>query len=209
MDKPINRVGIVGGSFDPPHFGHLELAQTAHKAFGFSKVLMLLTPEPPHKTENSLSNYKHRLNMLGLLIENNPKLEACTIEFERQGPHYTLETIRMLKQRNPEVDEYWLIVGSDTFKNLHTWYKPEILLREVKFCVAARPEFDIDYVSALKEIATFEKIDEIRRNLIPMKPKDISSTEIRRICAKGQRTTGMTFESIIDYIFEHNLYINR
>ena len=115
----------------------------------------------------------------------------------------------MLKQRNPEVDEYWLISGSDTFKNLRTWYKPEILLKEVKLCVAARPEFDIDYIEALKKIATPAKIEEIKQNLIPMKPKSISSTDIRKLSNKGLRATGLTSESIIDYIFEHNLYKNH
>ena len=209
MENSVNCVGILGGSFDPPHFGHLELAQTALATFGFSKVLMLLTPNPPHKTEYSLTKYEHRLKMLSLLIENSPKLELCSIESERPGPHYTLETIRLLKKRNPDVDEYWLISGSDTFKNLHTWYKPEILLKEAKLCVAARPEFDIDYISALKKIATPEKIEEIKQNLIPMKPKSISSTDIRNLCAKALRATGLTSESIIYYIFEHNLYKNH
>jgi len=170
---------------------------------------VLLTPNPPHKTEYFLTKYKHRMKMLSLLIESIPQLELCTIESERPGPHYTLETVRLLKQINPEVDEYWLISGSDTFKNLHTWYKPEILLKEVKLCVAARPEFDIDYIEALKKIATPAKIEEIKQNLIPMKPKSISSTDIRKLSNKGLRATGLTSESIIDYIFEHNLYKNH
>ncbi len=209
MDNSLIRVGILGGSFDPPHFGHLELAQTALSAYGFIKVLMLLTPVPPHKSDNSLSKYEHRLKMLSLLIENNPKLEICTIESERPGPHYTLETIRMLKLKNPEVDEYWLIIGSDTFKNLRTWFKPDILLQETKLCVAARPEFDIDYIEALKKITTLSKIEEIKQNLIPMTPKNISSTKIRKLSAKGIRPTEMTSATIIDYILEHNLYKNH
>jgi len=202
----MNRVGIIGGSFDPPHFGHLDLAKTAHDAFGFSKTLMLLTPDPPHKQHSKLTEYKHRLNMLRLLTQNNSELEICTIESERPGPHYTLETIRLLKERNPDVDEYWLIVGSDTFSQLHTWYKPEVVLLEAELCIAVRPEFDINYISALKQIATEKQIVEIKKHLIPMKPKSISSTEIRKQVTQGVRASGMTSESVLDYIFEHKLY---
>ena len=205
----MNRVGIIGGSFDPPHFGHLDLAKTAHDAFSFSKTLMLLTPDPPHKQNLQLTEYKHRLNMLTLLVDEDPNLEICTIESERPGPHYTLETIRLLKQRNPKVDEYWLIVGSDTFSQLHTWYKPEIVLAETKLCIAVRPDFKIDYISALKQIASDDQIAEIQQNLIPMKPKSISSTEIRKMTQEGMRASGMTAEPVLDYIFEHKLYTQQ
>ena len=187
----MKKVGILGGSFDPPHYGHLALAKTALETFDFTKVLMLLTPDPPHKTGRNLTSFELRKQMLEIFISDRRQFEISTIEAEREGPHYTLDTIRLLKERNSDV-EYWLIIGSDTFRNLHTWYKPEQILKEVKICVGLRSGFDIS--------------EDIGLDVFSVPLKDISSTKIREFINIGESVDNLTSRGIISFIELYRLY---
>ena len=162
--------------------------------------------ERGNKSEWKLTSFELRKQMLELLIEGEEKLEISTIEAEREGPHYTLETIKLLKKRNPDVDEYWLIVGSDTYKNLHTWHKPALLLQEAKVCVAERPGFDITEVDALQKITSVEIVNEIKKHAVTMPPKDISLTKIRELFKAAESSENLTSKKIITFIKYHKLY---
>ena len=200
------KIGILGASFDPPHLAHLALAKTALETFNFREILMLLTPNPPHKQDRQLTNFALRRQMLELLIKGEKKLTLCDVENERKGPHYTIDTVRILKKRMPDIDEFWLVVGSDTLRNLHTWHKAEQLLREVKICVAFRPGFDFGALKELKKITSRETFDEIIKNVVPLPALDISSTKIRQHIKDGLPVDNLTSREVIEFITAHKLY---
>ena len=187
----MEKIGILGGSFDPPHYGHLSLAKTALETFDFTKVLMLLTPDPPHKTNKKLTSFELRKQMLEMFVSARKDFEISTIEAEREGPHYMLDTIRLLKERNFDVD-YWLIIGSDTFRNLHTWYNSKQVLKEIKICIGLRSGFDIS--------------EDVGLDTFPILLKNISSTEIRELIRIGKSPDNLTSKSIISFIGLHKLY---
>src|SRR5690349_2992381 len=116
-------IGIYGGSFDPPHLGHLILAAEALAQLRLDRLLWVLTPEPPHKSDQLLSATPQRLEMLRRAIAGTPEFELSSIELERPGPHYTIETLEKLRAQLPSAD-FVLLIGGDSLRDLPTWHRP-------------------------------------------------------------------------------------
>ena len=116
-----NRIGLFGGTFDPPHLGHLILASEAQSQLELTRLLWILTPEPPHKHDQLITSVEHRLAMVNLAIADNPSFELSRIELDRPGPHYTLDTIKLVAEQNPNA-EIVPIIGGDSLRNLPTWH---------------------------------------------------------------------------------------
>jgi nicotinate-nucleotide adenylyltransferase len=114
------RLGLFGGTFDPPHLGHLILAAEAYQQLRLDRVLWILTPDPPHKLKREITTLKHRLDLLYAAISNDANFELCMVDIERPGPHYAIDTVRILQQQQPEVDFIYLM-GGDSLMDLHTW----------------------------------------------------------------------------------------
>jgi nicotinate-nucleotide adenylyltransferase len=121
------RIGLFGGTFDPPHLGHLILASEAQFQLELTRLFWTLTPEPPHKQDQLITPIEHRLAMVNLAIADNPSFELSRAELDRPGPHYTLDTIRLVAEQNPDA-EIVPVIGGDSLHDLPTWHHPQELL---------------------------------------------------------------------------------
>lgn len=176
------RAGIFGGTFDPPHIGHLILAAEALDQLYLDRLLWLLTPDPPHKQDQVISPVKMRMELLRAAIARNAQFELSRVELDRPGPHYALDTVRLLHQQMPGWELVYLI-GGDSLRDMPTWHQPQALVRAVdQFGVMRRPgaEFDLPALERILPDIT-AKVAFLETPLI-----EISSTEIRARLAAGR-----------------------
>lgn len=189
------RIGIFGGSFDPVHNGHKAVVESCLKSNLIDRMLVLLTPSPPHKQGSVQVSYRHRLKMLKIAFWQDQNVEVSDLEKELKSPSYTLQTIRYLQENHPE-NVYFYCMGEDSIINFHKWYKFEKILERVPLMVAERPGWERENIA--------EKILE-RTIFVEHNPVDISSTDIR--LKKSGKELGQSVPiQVIDYIREHNLY---
>jgi nicotinate-nucleotide adenylyltransferase len=200
-----SRIGLFGGTFDPPHLGHLILANEAAYQFGLSRLLWVLTPDPPHKRDQTISPFPHRLEMLNLALAGEPTFELSRLEIERPGPHYTVDTVKIFAALEPEAEIY-LLIGGDSLRDLPNWRLPHKLVSDVsKIGVMRRSNdfFDLPaletQIPGLGEKVVF--IDTLLQNL--------SSREIRRRVAAGEPYRYYVLPSVYDYIEKNELYRNK
>ncbi len=134
------KICLFGGTFDPPHIGHLLLAQTIFEEESFDKVLFIPAYQPPHK--NNISPVEDRVEMLKLAVKENPNFEISEIELNRRGVSYTIDTIKALKDKlKISTESCYYLMGSDTLLDFHSWKKPREILNECRVIVAIRPGF--------------------------------------------------------------------
>ena len=136
--RPVARVGVLGGAFNPPHIGHLVLADEAASRLGLQRVLLVPAGEPPHRRIEPEPGRATRLEMARLAAAGNDLLEASEVEVGRQGPSYTFETLELLRRDRPS-DELWLLMGADVAAALDSWRRPERVLELARVGVAGRP----------------------------------------------------------------------
>lgn len=196
------RIGIFGGTFDPPHIGHLILAGEAEGFLKLDRLLWLLTPDPPHKRSQVMTGWQQRLAMLELCLENNSRFELSRLDIDRPGPHYAVDTLNILAEQNPNAELVY-IMGGDSLRDLPTWHKPREF---VQVChslgVMRRPGDSID-------------LDRIEKEIPGISPKvcfmdapllGISSHQIRqRVIDKRPFRYYVTY-AVYNYIEEHQLY---
>ena len=197
----MQRIGIMGGSFNPIHCGHLNLARAALSAGLVDHVLLLPSGNPPHKRAG-LVDKAHRLNMVSLAVKGEAHMEVCREEVDREGVIYTVDTLTILQERMPDVRFYYLI-GADTLRTLHTWRRPEEVVRLCTLLVAQRPGEDADDLPRLK--AHWRGLG-AEIEMLPAECMDVSSTEIRERIAAGQTLCGLVPEAVEAYIRLHGLY---
>jgi nicotinate-nucleotide adenylyltransferase len=196
------RIGIFGGTFDPPHLGHLILASEARNQLRLTRLLWVLTPHSPHKLGNPLTEISQRLEMVQCAIADEQTFELSTIEFERPAPQYTVDTLEILKRQNPAADLI-LLMGADALRGLTSWHRPADLVaicREIG--VMRRPGESIP-LSTLEAVLHGIK-DKVRFVEAPL--LQISSREVRRRIAEGLEYRYFLPPAIYDYIQTHNLY---
>lgn len=200
MDR---RVGIIGGTFDPVHLAHLQLAKSAYEQFGLENVVFLPAGDPPHKTERMVTPAYRRLEMLKLCLKEYPQFQISEYEIDKQGYSYTAETLEYFTQMYPEVTFYF-IVGADSLFALDTWYCPERCLAKAVFLVGnrlGREEEDIDaqikYLTA-RFGGSIEKVD--------MPGMEISSSNIRELLSKGEDASMYLHPAVNEYIVKNHLY---
>jgi nicotinate-nucleotide adenylyltransferase len=194
------RIGLMGGTFDPIHFGHLVLAEQARETLGLERVLFVTAGNPPHKPDSAVTDAAHRLKMTELAIEGNPFFEAPRIEVEREGPSYTVDTIRGILEGNPG-SELFLLVGSDEAENFMTWRSPREIVGMATLVVANRPGVEVS--SALSRMP-----EDVRSRAIELKMPgvDISSTDIRDRVRAGRSIKYLVPRAVEDYIAREGLY---
>ena len=141
------RIGILGGTFNPPHRGHLALARHARDELSLERVLLMPVGSPPHKPGGEDPGAEHRLAMCRLAAAGEPAVEACALELERAGPSYTADTLEEIHDRHPEA-ELTFIVGADTARSLPGWHRPRRVLELAELAVAARSGSDREQVKA-------------------------------------------------------------
>lgn len=196
------KIGIYGGTFNPPHAGHIKAAGDAVKALDLDKLLVIPTAQPPHKElPETSATAEQRLEMARLAFGNVEKAEVCDIELTRGGRSYTVDTVAALREIYPG-DELWLIMGGDMFYSLTSWYQFEKLLNEVCFAVADRA----DESDKLKEHAEHMRHDWAARvEFIPERPIEISSTELRQRLENAEGRELLSPE-VYAYIVKNRLY---
>jgi nicotinate-nucleotide adenylyltransferase len=196
------RVGLFGGTFDPPHLGHLILASEAQSQLGLTRLLWTVTPDPPHKQDQPITALEHRLAMVKLAIEDNPFFELSDIELTRPGPHYTIDTIKLLANQNPEA-EIVPILGGDSLNDLPTWHQPrEIVYAAHWVGVMRRPGEEMNLQALERELPGLSsKVHYVDAPLL-----EIASREIRDRAAIGKPFRYYLPETVYQYIEQHRLY---
>jgi nicotinate-nucleotide adenylyltransferase len=214
--KDMGKVAILGGTFDPVHWGHLLLAETAASQMNLNQVIWALADHPPHK---QVSAYQHRRFMLESAIADNPSFLLYEVETTSTGPDYAITTLSNLQEAYPNCQWYW-IIGLDAFQTLPRWYQREKLIPACEWLVAPRPgdvaasaplfhTSDNSRWELCQQVAqklAQEKIS-IRWELLSMPEVGISSSLIRQYCRQGRSIRYLVPESVRTYINSHNLYL--
>ena len=198
----MQRIGIFGGTFNPPHLGHIQAVKQGVSALDLSRMLLIPTREPPHKQTKGGVTPQQRLDMLRLAARDVPGLEVCDMELKRPGPSYTVDTVLEMRRQYPDT-ELVLFMGTDMFTSFLNWKDPQIILENVTLAVFYRGDKgEIRSVEAQKDIlnAMGAKVQLVKNDVIP-----ISSTQLRRLLA-FRCTGGLLAPAVEDYIREKGLY---
>jgi nicotinate-nucleotide adenylyltransferase len=193
------RIGILGGTFDPPHLGHLQLIESAVISLDLDEVILLPANTNPFKQGRRSTPAKQRLEMSQLLTQANPKVAISDMELTRGGLSYTVDTLGELQMVHP--GEYWFILGADSLKSFPEWKNPHRILRLCRLAVAVRPPTTKEEMLRGLPSEFADKVD-----IIEMPPTDISSTMIREKVLKGQNIEKLTTPPVLEYIKKHKLY---
>lgn len=189
------RIGVLGGTFDPPHLGHLALARAALKECKLDRMIFVPAKYPPHKPASDVSSEFDRLNMLKLALEGHPEFEISDLELKRNGLSYSVDTLKEIKKLYPRY-EIFFIIGADNISEMESWYNPEEILEIATVAAFTRPGF-----APQGKFATM-----IRQ--FEMKPVDISSTDIRAKIRNKESVTALVPGPTLEYIIDNNLYGN-
>lgn len=197
------KVGIMGGTFDPIHNGHLIIAQCALESYQLDEILFVPSGIPWLKDISKVLNKKTRVSLTGLAIEGNQNFALSTIEIDREGNSYSYKTVEELKEQNPDVD-YYFIMGADSLFEIETWKNPAELMKNCIILVAVRDDYN--EVQMNEQISYLQEKYHAEINLLETPRLDISSTDIRRKVAEGKSIRYMLPDSVIDYIKKLHLY---
>lgn len=199
------RLGILGGTFDPIHCGHLLLAEQAREACSLDQVLFIPAANPPHKRKVARSPAKHRLAMVKLAIEGNDAFRASDIEIRRRGTSYSVDTVERIARQNPAAELFFLI-GSDSVPELPTWKDAGRLAELATLVVATRPGAPMPPASKLAGTLTPAQVRSLRDHVISMPLIGLASREIRRRVAQGKSIRYMVPTRVEQYVLEQKLY---
>jgi nicotinate-nucleotide adenylyltransferase len=198
------KIGILGGTFDPVHNGHLSIAEEARSYLNLTEVIFLPAGQPWAKSNRSISPARDRVEMVRLAIEGRPYFKLSRIEVEHEGPSYSVDTIAVLKAQSDKTSDLYFIIGWDSLAQLPLWKEPLKLIEQCFLVSAPRPGFARPDMKALEA-----KIPGLSKRVILMnKPRlDISATDIRNRVAQGISITDMVPEMVEKYIKQHKLFI--
>lgn len=197
------KVGVLGGSFDPVHVGHLALARAALDGLKLAKVLFVPAGRPRFKMRRHLASETARLDMLRLALLGEPRFEVSTVDLERSGVSYTVDALTDLKRKLGEDTKLYFLLGADALTELPTWRQPERILEMCYLVTAARPGYPDPDLERLERA-----LPQARGRVIvlPGIYVDVSATEIRRRLAAGQSVAGLVPSAVEQYIKERGLY---
>ena len=200
------RIGIMGGTFDPIHYGHLVIAEEVRASLNLTEVLFIPTGDPPHKPGHSVTPAEQRASMVQLAIASNPHFVLSRIEIDRPGPSYTVDTLRQLRQQWGRHMGLYFVIGWDSLEDLHHWYDPQGLLAELTGLVAVRRPGHIEEVEYRKVIE--QRLPGITQllHVVDAPQLDISATDLRKRVAEERPIKYQTPEAVEQYIFTHKLY---
>ncbi len=201
-DEPPRRIGVFGGTFDPPHLGHLWLASLAADTLNLDRVLFMPAAQPPHKGGLITSRPSDRLLMTRLAINPNPTFELSGLEMERPGPSYTIDSVAELKRLHPDTDLY-LIMAADSLAQIDTWREPDRLLEEIEWAVGPRPGVALPDRSSLEQRFGDRAS---RLHLLEGPSLDVSSSEIRQRVAAGDTIRYLVPRDVEELIIDRELY---
>jgi nicotinate-nucleotide adenylyltransferase len=202
------RIGLFGGSFDPPHAGHLHVARTARGRFGLDRLVFVPAAEPPHKPGRRLASGTDRLAMLRLLVGDEPRCEVSDLELERGGRSFTIDTVRALPAAlgEPEECEIYLLLGSDNLALLPQWREARALLERVQPVVVRRGGELAGELAALAGRLDEPLLRKLERGALDLPPVPVSSTDVRETLAGTGVELALVPPAVLEYIRAHGLY---
>lgn len=198
------RLGVLGGTFDPPHYGHLMLAEVARDQLALERVLWVPAADPPHKQNQIIESAQHRIAMLELALDSNAAFVLSRADVDRPGPHYTVDLLALLSGEYPGAELYFLM-GGDSLRDLASWRDPARIVEQCQLVVMPRPKQVIDMdaldnvIPGLRQRVTF-----IDSPLV-----DLSASQIVRRVQQGRSIRYLTPPAIIEYINRHQLYLSE
>ncbi|MDQ3930231.1 MAG: nicotinate-nucleotide adenylyltransferase [Chloroflexota bacterium] len=203
MKSNINRLGVLGGSFDPVHMAHLLMAETVREALALDLVLFVPTGVQPLKQGRPVTPAEHRINMLALALQDNPCFCISRVDVDRAGPSYTVDTVQQLRDEwGGDSLQMWFILGADSLASFHKWRDPSGILSQTRLAVVRRPSVSVD-MSALEAsipgLATH--VDWVDAPLV-----EISATDVRQRVAAGYSIRYRVPDAVREYIEAHWLY---
>jgi len=202
----INKIGIMGGTFDPIHIGHLFIAEETLERLNLDKILFIPAGVSPHKINSKTTAPQHRFLMTAIAVNSNERFYLSSIEIERQGPSFTIDTMRALRELYPKNIELFFITGGDTFIDLETWKDYDLLLELVSFVVFTRAGYDNELLD--KKIQHFREGYRANITKICIPLLEVSSTDIRERVKQGRTVKYLIPEGVEEYISKHRLYQN-
>lgn len=198
----MTRIGILGGTFDPPHIGHLLLAEYSAEALELDRVLFVPAGVQPLK-DDIRSAVAHRVAMVKLAIADNPLFALSRVDVEREGPHYTADTVRLLSEQYPDATLYFLM-GGDNLRDFPQWTRPKEIIEQARLGVMRRSDEDVSadmHADLLPNLA--ERVDMIDTPLLSIW---LSSTHVVERIQQGQSVRYLVPEVVLGYVREHDLY---
>lgn len=201
-DAAAVRLGIFGGTFDPPHVGHLILAEEAFHQLHLDRLLWVLTPDPPHKPGRQITPLRQRLDLLETALAGNDLFQLSTVEIDRPPPHYAVDTVRLLRRAYPRAELTYLM-GGDSLRDLPTWYEPQAFVAACdRIAVMHRPGARPDLERLPEQLpGLLERLVFIEAPLI-----DIASSDIRRRIAEGRPFRYYLTPDVYRLVLERSLY---
>jgi nicotinate-nucleotide adenylyltransferase len=197
----MTRLGIFGGTFDPPHYGHLILAEEVAHTLALDQVRFVPAGQPPHKALVGMSELRHRVAMTRLAIAGNARFALDLTDVERAGPSYSVDLVATLAGRWPTA-ALWFVMGADSLVDLPAWHQPQRLIEIVRLAVATRPGSVIDWAALERAVPGVRA----RVDLAPTIAIGIAGRDLRRRVAQGRPIRYQTPSAVQAYIIEHGLY---
>jgi len=195
------RLGVLGGTFDPPHYGHLTLAENGRVQLRLDLVLFVLAGQPPHKPDRPITPAHHRVAMVEAAIAGNPAFALSRVDIDRPGPHYTVEMLALVQRQYPGAELYFLM-GGDSLADLLTWRDPAGIVRETRLAAMPRPGCKPDLEMLEQAVPGLRE----RLTWLDAPYLDISSSDLRRRACEGLPLRYLTPPSVEAYIRRHRLY---
>lgn len=203
MSKQV-KIGIMGGTFDPVHYGHLVTAEGARCQFDLDQVLFLPSGIPPHKSKKKVTAAEHRYMMTVLATLTNPHFGVSRIDIDREGMSYTIDTLKIMREQYGPLAELYFITGADAIFEIMGWKDADQLLQIAHFIAATRPGFSL--VELPRETQLWMDKHEDRFHVLKVPAMAISSTNIRSRVQKGHSIRYLVPEAVEHYILRHGLY---
>ncbi|MEZ4357986.1 MAG: nicotinate-nucleotide adenylyltransferase [Eubacteriales bacterium] len=197
------KIGILGGTFNPVHVGHIYMARRAYQEFSLDKVIFIPVGDPPHKRDIEVTDKEHRFTMVEIAVDGIEGMEVSRVEVERQGSTYTIDTLSALKQQSD--DEFYYIIGTDTLFEITTWKRYEEVLKLTEFICFSRPGYETEKI--LRYLEFFREEYSKHIHMSEYRGIDVSSHEIRKRVKMGLSIKGLVPDDVETYIRENGLYI--
>jgi len=199
------RLGVFGGTFDPVHLGHLILAEQCREQGRLDQVVFIPAARPPHKQDKSLISFTERVEMLRLAVSGQPAFRIDELEKDRPGPSFTVDTLAQLRDRNAGA-ELFLLIGSDTLRDLPTWHQPVKILESTGLLVVPRPGWPIPNAEEVKKSLALPDSFPLRLQICAIPQIEIASRDLRRCIAEGRSVRYMLPRAVEAYIGDKKLY---
>lgn len=200
------RIGILGGTFNPIHRGHLTIADAAYRAHRLKEVIFVPVNLPPHKTAYGIAAPLHRYQMVSKAIQETGHFTVSDVEINRNGKSFTIDTVRSITGIYGKGCQIYLIIGADSLNDLSSWKDIDILAAKCNIVAVNRPGFSVRDTGNLEELLGSKAIDDIMEMSVDAPPADVSSTTIRDRLKNGLDVSGMMPLPVEKYITEHGLY---